>query len=553
MYARTLRGIIPTFFVALLASAIFPLGVFASSDLLFSPASGSYKVDEVIPVRVLVQSGEKLSAVEASVEFDPKMLNVEISSASPSVSWVVTPTVDNEKGELRYSGMVTGDAPAELELLTLSVRGLRPGTSELRFVSGASTVAADGSGGNTLGKITHAAFDILTEEGYEGRATEDGGEVLGATDATLTISSPNIPDAATWYSLRDMTVNWTLPYGVRDVLVGLTKKAEDVGYKSVPGGTTTRELKDLDEGEWYYHITPKGKSLEDSAHFRIAIDREAPVIASTTEKERTDNRDPNLTYTILATDKISGISHFEMMVDGSFASRWEDDGSHEYKFKAPGPGEHDLTISAFDKASNRSEAHARFVVEALPQPTIKLLRDKIPEASPIVAEINGLPNASVKISFEGGPVAHDDVLSLDGNGKASYALKEAVLPGSYQLSAIQTLSNGASSKEPVRIDIEVTPSIIGYIGRNLALSIAIIPVVLFGLLYLLWRLGVAHWFAQRRLRARSMQKVAPLPLPAPTAHTRQMVRTLETAPLEIKRVVRVQQNAGSVIDLRKKN
>lgn len=543
MFPRLLRGILFT----LVLSVFFPLAAFASSNLFLTPASGSYPVDEPTEVRVIVESTEKISAIEANLEFDPKMLSIKIIKSSDKVSWIASPFVDEEEGKISFSGIISKDAPLSSELLALSVVGLRPGSPEIRFVSGASAVAADGTGGNTLGKVTHASFDILTDEGEASQGVD--GEVLGVNDSVLSITSPDITDQSAWYALKSVILNWTLPFEVNSVLTGLTKKQEDVGYKLVNTATTTRVLSDLEDGEWYFHLTPKGKALSDTAHFRIAIDNEAPLIGTTTERERQDKRDPNIKYFIEASDKTSGISHFEMMINGGSSSRWEDDGTHEYSFRAEGIGEHDLTISAFDKANNRSETHMRFSILPLDEPRITLLRNKVPEASPIVAEILGMPNASAVVTFEGGTVRNEDTISLDNNGRASYILKESVLPGNYQIQVVQKLENGAISKGTTRVDIEVTPSIIGYIGRNLAISIALIPVILVGILYLLFRLGIISWFVRRRMRNKSIQKVAPLSLMPPRETSG---RVTPVATFEIKRVQRV-QNPNSVIDLRKKN
>lgn len=544
MFTRTLKGIT----LALFLSAVLPFSALASSDLLFTPASGSYKVDESFNVRMLAQSTEKLSAVEASIQYDPKVLAVEIKRTSDMVSWVVTPTVDNEKGELRFSGMVSKDAPLSLELMQLGVTGLRSGNQELRFVSGASTVAADGTGGNTLGKITHGSYDIIADN-ISGNGSSTG-EVLGADDSVFTISSPQIPNPESWYAIKEATLNWTFPFGVTDVLTGFSKKKEEVGKKSLESGTTTRDIKDLEDGEWYFHITPKGGSLKESAHFRIAIDNEAPKISTSTERLREDTRDPNITYQIEAKDDVSGISHFEISDSKSSAVQWVDDGSHEYKFRANGLGEHDLLIAAIDKAGNRSESHVRFIVDALEEPSIRLIREKVPEASPVVAEIRGIPNASAVVVFEGGDVHHEDTISLDGEGKATYILKESVLPGEYQIGVMQKLENGAQSKSGNRISVEITPSIIGFLGRNIALSIVFIPVFIFGLIYLVWK----YWLQPRnrniKLRTKVIQKVDPMPHNV-TGMILERRKPVQATTFEIKKAPKP-RNQNDIVDLRRR-
>lgn len=552
MYTRARKTVL----AALFSVALFPCVAFASSTLSLSPASGTYTVDETIPVRVLVQSPDKLAAVEATLEFDPKLVSIDIISTSQDVSWVVTPTVDG--GVLRYSGMVKKDAPLALELMSLEVHALRPGKPELRFTSGASTVAADGSGGNTLGHITQASFDVAPKQGFASERTDaatSSGEVLGASDAaTLTIGSKEITDESAWYALNDATMFWTLPHGVQNVLVGLSSKSEDVGYKSVSSGTTTRKITDLDEGEWYFHITPDGGTVKDSAHFRIAIDRTAPIMGTTTEVERADKHDPNIAFALNATDTLSGVANYEFIIDTGTPMRYADDGSHVYHFRSSVFGQHDLTIAALDKAGNRSEQKVKFEVTPLQKPTLRLESDKFGESSPIVATIKGLPGAIARVTFEGGSVHHDDDVQLDTEGKGTYTLKESILPGNYMLSVVQLLSSGASSYEPVRADVEITSSVIGYLGRNPALSIALLPLLLIALVMGGWRIGKSYLAYQLGTRGGS-RSTPQLALPPPRANAESSrsntVRPVQTAPLELRKVIRVQA-PGAIIDLRRR-
>jgi hypothetical protein len=158
------------------------------------------------------------------------------------------------------------------------------------------------------------------------------------------------------------------------------------------------------------------------------------------------------------------------------------------------------------------------------------------------------------VTFEGGSVHHDDDVPLDTEGKGTYTLKESILPGNYMLSVVQLLSSGASSNEPVRADVEITTSVIGYLGRNPALSIALLPLLLIALVLGGWRVG--KFYLAYQLGARSGYKSTPqLALPPPRANTESSrsntVRPVQTAPLELRKVIRVQA-PGAVIDLRRR-
>ena len=99
------------------------------------------------------------------------------------------------------------------------------------------------------------------------------------------------------------------------------------------------------------------------------------------------------------------------------------------------------------------------------------------------------------------------------------------------------------------VELEVKPSVIGYIGRNLALSIALIPIILIFIFYLLWRFGIVAWYFRKKMDERVIQKVAPLALMGERRVGTQ--RQFETSPLLIKRTVR-SEGQNRVVDLRRK-
>ncbi len=65
-----------------------------------------------------------------------------------------------------------------------------------------------------------------------------------------------------------------------------------------------------------------------------------------------DPTTPTRQFTFDASDEMSGISHYEIQVDGGDAREWQDDGTHLYETSALSPGKHNLIIRAVDKAGN---------------------------------------------------------------------------------------------------------------------------------------------------------------------------------------------------------
>ena len=85
-----------------------------------------------------------------------------------------------------------------------------------------------------------------------------------------------------------------------------------------------------------------------------------------------------------ATDTLSGIDRYELIVDGgnSVKLAMSDIKEGKYTLSAQAPGEHNLTIKAYDKAGNYTSADAKFKIDGeLPSTTTKTTADEAPKTT----------------------------------------------------------------------------------------------------------------------------------------------------------------------------
>jgi hypothetical protein len=534
-------------------AAFLPFAVQASGTLFFTPGSGTYHVGDEIPVKVMLDSSEALGGAEGHILFDPLAWDVSVASQDDSLSWVERPTVREGSGQVDFSALISkGEDTKRRELFVLKAIGKRVGKQTFRFDS-AATVSADGTGGNVLGRVDDALFDIATLN----RGESSEGAVLGAsTDSNILITSDVMPDQSAWYSFASSSVNVTVPLDVKRIKVGITDKPEDAGYRpldvpsassSATSTTLVRSIDKLDEGIWYYHATADGPD-SISTHFRFAIDRTAPVFGETKIRDRSDMTDPHLVIEFSATDTVSGIESVTASWNG-MAEVALTPVNGEIALLAPDAREHKLKLTATDRAGNRSGLELPVTVTSLAPPSVAL-NSRAREASPIKFAFKGLPGASIAVDFFGNKLERKDIVVLDAAGSGEWVLGEHLLPGSYKIAIIETTQNGAKSKE-VDLDVLVEATVIGFLGRNPALTLAAFVVLI-----------VTAFFGVRRIRKGAVvtRREETLALPAPAASRMQPTspRTQVISPVAIARVrmqpqgLRGVELSGDVVDLRRR-
>ena len=88
---------------------------------------------------------------------------------------------------------------------------------------------------------------------------------------------------------------------------------------------TSKTLDDFDEGAWYLHVQFKNDNgWGKITHFPFKIDAGKPESFVITQVENDDPTDPSLAFKFDALDKVSGVSDFEIQIDGGDIVSWKD-------------------------------------------------------------------------------------------------------------------------------------------------------------------------------------------------------------------------------------
>jgi len=348
-----------------------------SANLSLSPSSGSYTVGGSFVVKVLVNSGgSSINAAEASLKYDQNTLSITniTKDGSPFVLWTVEPTFSNSSGTINFGGGSTSPFSKTSTLINISFRALKTGNANVSFVSG-SVLAADGKGTDILSNMSPANFTIK-----EGQAPppspppppptpqqEPPSSTSGAgTPNTPKINSSTHPDSEKWYANNSPAFSWDIPAGVSGVRLLLNQSVNSIPTITYTPPIRSRNLSDLSDGEWYFHVRFQNQSgWGATAHRKILIDTKEP---STFNIEYTGLNPSTYQpqFTLTANDDTSGISRFELVFDGGVPEIAEIGNLSDGTFAASRlpPGDHAVQAKAFDGAGNFIEASAEFTVEA---------------------------------------------------------------------------------------------------------------------------------------------------------------------------------------------
>lgn len=487
------------FFVHCFLFIVFcPIASAADATLYISPITGTYTIGTTIALRIMVSSdGELVNAVEGKLTYDPKEIEVidTVKDSSVLTSWTVPPTYNNDEGTLSFGGLLSTSTVLDRGLVvSFTARAKRSGDVRIHFATGAAVHAADGTGGNLLATLNGGVYAIIPKEGVLGATSpsqeeyfasttveqlarsndEVLGEVLGAATGTLLVS-PTHPDQTLWYTLATSTIGWDMPEHVIRVRLALDNKPEGEGIISYNAPKREKILSNIDDGIWYVHLTREfSDGHTDEGTYRMNVDTVPPTNVTVSEKPRASAADPRAVFLVSATDTTSGVDHYVLTIDDEPPVSWVDDGTHEYHAPVLKAGDHQLTVSAVDRAGNKSDAHVQFSVEYLATPSLVIDAKKFTEGDHLTLSLSAVPDAVVGVKIEGGGQTVNEEFTVDTNGRGLFTSKLVLLPGTYKVSGIARNKEGALSRESEHVQIEVRPSFIGVVKRHPLIPLAVV-------------------------------------------------------------------------------
>jgi hypothetical protein len=460
------------------------------ASFYFSPASGSYDIDQTFSVVVLINTeGAAINAAQATIYFPNDKLRVIGVFKSDSIFslWTQEPTYSNSMGTISFGGGLPnpGFKGSAGRVFTISFQGKSEGEARVNF-GGEMILANDAWGTDIFSHSSRGTYYIGIPEEVPPPV------ILTKAPPAPKISSPTHPYSDKWYNNNNPEFKWILTHDIIGVSTSFNQKSVfDPGSIS-EGKFDSRTFQGIENGAWYFHAKVQNNiGWSPTTHFKIQIDAQPPYPFEITIDNEGDPTNPTPLLYFEAEDEISGISHYEVRIgDGDMFSLVEVQ-TNPFRLPLQFPGTHNLEIRAVDRAGNRTISSIEVPIEPIPAPEIIICQDVFRSGEEILfIEGSALPNIEIVGFFE-----KDDELIKEwhifSDESGNWSLKEegAFRSGIYRLSVRAKNSRGAMSYPSKECIIKVIlqgislgPWIINYQSLTLLLTL----LFFIGLIFLIY-------------------------------------------------------------------
>lgn len=484
-----------------------------AASLSLSPNTGVYTSGSTFSVKVIVNTdGQSINAAEGTLSFNPKELSVVSVNRSGSIFnlWVAEPAFSNSAGTINFSGgLPSGYSSSVGNIMNITFRAAGAGTARVSFTNG-SVLANDGRGTNVLTSMNSGTYTI------QAQSETPKAEIIEYVAPANTPAAPNVTsgthaDQKAWYKSDEAILSWVLPSGVTAVRTLLDKNQTSVPTKVYDSPISTITLKDLPQGESYFHIQLKNSDgWGRVTHFRLAVDSTNPESIVISQPDDVDLSNPKQTLIIRVEDKTSKVHKFKVKVDADEPFDYLDEtGSSTIALPELAPGYHTVIVEAFDEAGNSIVGTYSFTIVSFTKPVFTEYPSQINEEVIPVIKGTTKPNSKIDVYVKrvgSEPTAYQVV--SDKSGEFIFIPEGKFSVGVYEIYAQATDEYGAKSDASDTIRIAVQQPGFIRIGSMLvdALSVIVPLVVLaFALVFGTWYMFAYLRRFRRRVRVESFE------------------------------------------------
>ena len=462
--------------------------------LSFSQLGNKYNLGSVFPVTVYVDStGDVMNASSGVVSFPWDKLEVVSVSKTGSIFslWAEEPTFSNKSGTVSFEGVVLnpGYSGSNGKLLTINFKAKSEGQANISFTSG-SILANDGSGTNILDSMRVVVVNIVDTETTTviPSLADDEDSGLGGG---VVITSKTHADQTRWYSNNSPEFSWALPDDATEVRTLINKTPTGNPSVSYKPPISEKVIENLSDGVYYFHLQVRtGEGWSATSHYKVSIDTIAPEPFKIIFPHGNSGVAPQPVIFFNTKDKGSGISHYEVKIDGGgLEKRAPHTTSNPYPLPPQKPGKYVVKVVAIDQAYNSTEAMESFVIESIDVPIITYYQDKIDSGDLIRIRGTTYNNADITIIVrEGDEVISKDYVRSNSSGEFSAILTKRLSSGKYTFTAFVTDERGAISNEtkPLYITVkskfftDIISLSLDYLGKVVVALLVIVGLVLSG-------------------------------------------------------------------------
>jgi len=462
------------------------------------PNSSSVTAGNILTVNVLVNTqGQVINNTDSVIQFPTDLLQVLSVDNKSSIFtlWVENPSFNNSTGQITFNGGVPnpGYQGSAGQVVSITFRTKSVGVASI-LVGESSVRLNDGLGTDVLTGKSNASVTILSAEVAPPVKTVELKVTTTPILNTIQISSKTHPEEDKWYSKKDVTLSWSIPTGATSVQTFLGSRAGATPTVLYSPPITSKDIASLDDGIWYFNIRyQKNGEWSPTSYFKIQIDSVAP-----TNVVLSDSKDSqgHAVVDLSATDKLSGVDHFIIQVDGGSPVKISSSsfGKAQYTLDSVSVGDHVILVKAYDKAGNE----ARTTGSVYTDKADSIVWDSYPKNVRVgkIIEATGqtsIKNAVVSISLTS-PEAHAEVYKVQSDDKGNYAFKSSIIEkaGEYVLQSQVLGSSGSVVVSSNEILISVSKPVLIQIG-SYTTSLLSVLVPLIGLLILLILIMYYGW------------------------------------------------------------
>lgn len=348
--------------------AFFTPQIVSAADINIDPLTASHAVGEEFKVKVVIDpSGQNVNAADGTVTFDTNVLSVGgVSKDGSAFSlWTSDPTFSNSAGTVSFSGGTPSPFSKNGTVVTITFKGKKTGSAQVS-VSKGSVLAADGKGTDVYkngGSATYTITDAPAETPEP--EPDDGGGAVGPIPLAPNITSPTHPKEDQWYATSTAIFNWGILDEDTAVRTLLSPNENDAPKDQLKKVATTSVLL-VPEGVSYFFVQLKNDSGWGAVgKKKIQVDTIPP---KEFEVALQAGGTPKLTFK--TEDEGSGIDRYEIVLGSAVVATAKasevTDGS--YPVPPQDGGEQQVTIRAFDKAGNKTEASKQLNLPKVAKP-----------------------------------------------------------------------------------------------------------------------------------------------------------------------------------------
>lgn len=352
------------FLFAIVIGLMSPLSVFAATASITGPAE--VQVGRTFQVRFNVGSAKDVDTVRFIGKYTSDLIEYQ-GTANGSALPTRSPGSASGGGNFNFGGFSLGNpVTGNLAAGVMTFKALKVGEATLTLGAG-TRILSDGvdqltSMGSLKVKIVEAppAGTIPTTP---------------PAATVITLTSDSHPDENTWYSSRDVRVNWSI--------TGKTPIQTTIGFDQAPEGPAETKKADngsttfpaTSDGVWYAHLVVRFSATDIvRKDFRVMIDTTAPKqFAVVTDYTEVVSDIPNV-LRFAALDDESGIARYDVSLNDEFLASTTDTALIIGRLQ---PGEYRVRVRATDLAGNASEAQSSFNIIGKVQPPTVIVQESL--------------------------------------------------------------------------------------------------------------------------------------------------------------------------------